>query len=358
MVTKVNLKARINRHSKIIKNTLSDVHPIVALYRNFNYYIVILVVIFVMPIYPSFALFFSPASEFDFDRWVIDESTILDSFDASESVETWITSGGYFNVRTLLDDSRDREWVNEIIEYTVVSGDSFSWLADKFEVTKDSIYWANNLEKTAELKVGQKLQIPSISWLIHEVKKSDTLESIAKKYSISEWKIVSQNRLEWTELEVWMKIIIPWAKKAITKPNYGYSFATAVWKSGQSKYVVDDGKYPYKLVKRNNKHTFVWWNCTYFVAEYKNVTWRWNAKDWLRNAQAKWVSTWSTPAYWSIVVLHGKWYNPYYGHVWIVMDVKEDSIIVKDMNYRRLNEVTTREIPKADRAIRWYIYVN
>jgi hypothetical protein len=28
------------------------------------------------------------------------------------------------------------------------------------------------------------------------------------------------------------------------------------------------------------------------------------------------------------------------------------------MNYRRLNEVTYRKIPKNDRAIQWYIYVD
>jgi surface antigen len=33
------------------------------------------------------------------------------------------------------------------------------------------------------------------------------------------------------------------------------------------------------------------------------------------------------------------------------MEVKANSIIVSDMNYRRLYEVTYREIPKNDRAI-------
>jgi hypothetical protein len=28
------------------------------------------------------------------------------------------------------------------------------------------------------------------------------------------------------------------------------------------------------------------------------------------------------------------------------------------MNYRRLNEVTYRKIPKNDRAIQWYIYID
>jgi hypothetical protein len=28
------------------------------------------------------------------------------------------------------------------------------------------------------------------------------------------------------------------------------------------------------------------------------------------------------------------------------------------MNYRKLNEVTVRKVPKSDGAIRWYIYVD
>jgi hypothetical protein len=40
------------------------------------------------------------------------------------------------------------------------------------------------------------------------------------------------------------------------------------------------------------------------------------------------------------------------------MEVKKDYLIISDMNYRRLWEVTYRKISKWDRAIRWYIYVN
>jgi hypothetical protein len=32
--------------------------------------------------------------------------------------------------------------------------------------------------------------------------------------------------------------------------------------------------------------------------------------------------------------------------------MKGDDIIVKDMNYRKLNEVTVRKVPKSDGAIR------
>jgi surface antigen len=40
------------------------------------------------------------------------------------------------------------------------------------------------------------------------------------------------------------------------------------------------------------------------------------------------------------------------------MDIKADHIIVSDMNYRRLNEITYRKIPKNARSIKGYIYVD
>lgn len=354
MVGKINLKARISRHSRVIKDNLADVHPFVAFYRNVNYYFV-LILVFILPIYPSFAIFLTPASNFDFDRSSIDESTIIDSFYESGTGQ----SSWYFQVNTILDDSRDRDWVNEVINYEIKAWDNFTMLAKKFEVTKNSIYWANDLKSDSELKIGQIIKIPSISWMIHTVKENDTLESISDKYWISKDNIISQNRLTTTILEEDMTLIIPWAKKEQPKKEtWWYAFATAVWASGQSKYIVDDGKYPYKLGPKQWLKWFYAGQCTSFVAQYKNVTWRWNAKDWYKNAQAKWVPTWKTAQIWSIIVFLWRWYHPWYWHVWIVMDVRENTIIVKDMNYRRAYEVTTREIPIDDRAIMWYIYVD
>lgn len=42
----------------------------------------------------------------------------------------------------------------------------------------------------------------------------------------------------------------------------------------------------------------------------------------------------------------------------IVADVTDDYVIVKDMNYRRINEVTIRKIPKNDASIDGYIYID
>lgn len=96
---------------------------------------------------------------------------------------------------------------------------------------------------------------------------------------------------------------------------------------------------------------FAWGNCTAYVAQNKNVTWRGNAKQWIGNARAAGVPTGSKPVPGAIIQFSGHGYNTYYGHVGIVADVTDDYVIVKDMNYRRLNEVTIRKVPKDDPAI-------
>lgn len=103
---------------------------------------------------------------------------------------------------------------------------------------------------------------------------------------------------------------------------------------------------------------FAWGNCTWYVAQNKTVTWRGNANQWLRNAKAKGVPTGQKPVPGAIVQFTGRGYNRYYGHVGIVADVTADHIIVKDMNYRKINEVTIRKIPRNDQTIDGYIYID
>jgi surface antigen len=61
---------------------------------------------------------------------------------------------------------------------------------------------------------------------------------------------------------------------------------------------------------------------------------------------------------WSIVVFDGRGYNPRYWHVGIVTDIKWSDIIVSDMNYRKINEVTYRRVPMNNRSIKGYIYID
>lgn len=70
----------------------------------------------------------------------------------------------------------------EIIEYVVGPGDNLWSIAEKFNVSLDTILWANNLNKNAALQIGQKLVILPTSGVIHHVKKGDTVSQIAQIY--------------------------------------------------------------------------------------------------------------------------------------------------------------------------------
>jgi surface antigen len=121
---------------------------------------------------------------------------------------------------------------------------------------------------------------------------------------------------------------------------------------------MDDIKAKYTIKYTGLARGFAWGNCTYFVAQNKTVTWRGNAKQWMKNASAQGIPTGQTPAVGAIIQFSGHGYNKYYGHVGIVVGVNEDTIIVKDMNYRGLNEVTIRKIAKDHPSIDGYIYVD
>ena len=88
------------------------------------------------------------------------------------------------------------------------------------------------------------------------------------------------------------------------------------------------------------------------------MTWHGNAKDWYRNAAKAGADVGQDPSPGAIIVYSGYGFPRAYGHVGIVMEVNDDHIIVKDMNYRALNEITTRRDKVTNPAIVGYIYVD
>ncbi len=376
MTPKINLRAKIERHSRILKDSLLKSNISKNKY-SLSYKIVLFCIVFVFPFYPALATLVYDNTVIDFYRWDIDESSILSSY-------TWIDwwdsktvfesdDWNFLSVSTISDWSRDLAWNNEIVTYEIKYWDSIALISSKFWVSKNSIYWANNFTDDKIIHPWEKIKIPPVSWLIHKVRKWDTIWSIAMRYDINEEKILRQNLLTSEDpIKIWDELVIPgWvikeevpiikeSKKLLAKNDKKtpkkttYAKTWYAYSKSKTEYVEDS--WEYALTKRTAKRSFQWWNCTRFVAQYKNVTWWWNAREWLGNASAKWIETWSSPSVWAIVVFNGRWYNPRYWHVGIVTWVKDWSIVVKDMNYRALNEVTVRKVSTSDATIQWYIY--
>jgi surface antigen len=233
---------------------------------------------------------------------------------------------------------------------------------------------ANNFDENHTLRPGEIIKVPPVSGVLHQVVSWDTVSSIAKKYDIWESVIKAQNSIdEWDIIRIWEILVIPWAVKPVqqtstyttpTKAATSSSSSSNSWNSGwysfatQANSSITTDRWSYRLVRRQPQWKFSWWNCTRYVAQYKNVSWWWNANQWMRNASAQWFPTWTSPQVWAIIQFSGMWYNPRFGHVWIVMEVYGDYLIVSDMNYRRINEITYRKVPINDRSIDGYIYVD
>ncbi|MES2985906.1 MAG: M23 family metallopeptidase [Patescibacteria group bacterium] len=100
----------------------------------------------------------------------------------------------------------------EISEYQVVAGDTVQGIANKFNITAETILWANDLKKTTPLKVGQKLAILPISGVSYVIRSGDTVSEISEKFHVSQKELTEFNDLQDGKLVVGDKIIIPGGK--------------------------------------------------------------------------------------------------------------------------------------------------
>ncbi|MBU1031728.1 M23 family metallopeptidase [Patescibacteria group bacterium] len=78
---------------------------------------------------------------------------------------------------------------SEIIDYKVESGDTISSIANKFNISIDTIRWSNDLKGDA-IKPGQILKILPLTGVAYTVKSGDNLESVAKKFSAEQQPIL------------------------------------------------------------------------------------------------------------------------------------------------------------------------
>ncbi len=95
----------------------------------------------------------------------------------------------------------------EKIPYKVVSGDSLSEISSKFN-QKIAIIKMNNPDLTANIRIGQIINIASINGIFYKVKNGDTLYKIASKYKVNSEDIRSYNQLENDELIVGQEIFL------------------------------------------------------------------------------------------------------------------------------------------------------
>lgn len=97
-----------------------------------------------------------------------------------------------------------------ISTYVVRSNDTFSGIAKMFNVSVNTILWANNLTSKSVLKVGQTLIILPVTGIKYTVQKNDTILGIANRYHADADEIYNYNDMDSSsKLVVGQSLIIP-----------------------------------------------------------------------------------------------------------------------------------------------------
>ncbi|MES2216128.1 MAG: peptidoglycan DD-metalloendopeptidase family protein [Patescibacteria group bacterium] len=114
------------------------------------------------------------------------------------------------------------EMNTQISLYTVREGDNLSTIAQMFNVTVNTIMWANDINKASAIQPGQTLIILPVSGINYKVKKGDTILSIAKEYKVADHldEILNYNGLSLNSaLAIGDTIIIPDAELETITPT-------------------------------------------------------------------------------------------------------------------------------------------
>ena len=234
-------------------------------------------------------------------------------------------------------DSTTRE---EIIEVTAQAGDTLTSIAANFNISLETLLWANDLTQKSTIKEGQELLILPVSGVMHIVKEGDTVGNIAEKYKTSPEKIIEFNDLSGDgDIVVKEVLIIPDGKL----PSVS---------------VVKEETTPLSTNNFNDKsHIYLWGQCTWWVAQKRIIPGWGNAKDWLNNAINSGFSVCKgsncIPQVGAVISLSG---NRYYGHVGYVEEVRGDKVVFSEMNYIGLGKMNYRTMRIGSPSIKGYIY--
>ena len=211
---------------------------------------------------------------------------------------------------------------DDAIEYIVQSGDVLGHIAEKFNVTVNTILWENKLSWNSTIRPGQKLTILPNSGVNHEIKSGDTILAIAKKYQTESSEIVAANKLaDAGDIQIGDLLFIPGGVKP-TQVVSSYRPPVPVY---------SDEKYEDAPIDTSTK--LLWPSDSHTITQYYH--WRHHGVDIADNtgtpiyaAEAGKIerSGWSSGYGYNVVINHGNGIKTLYGHASKLLVNKGDSV--------------------------------
>jgi len=133
---------------------------------------------------------------------------------ANEENETIITKSSPVDNNNIYIASKKNNGETGIREYIVKDGDTISSIANDFNISENTVAWANDISSRNNLKIGKKLLLLPTSGVLHRVKKNETVLGIANRYNVKIDEIRKQNKIaDMSKIVIGTKLVIPGGKK-------------------------------------------------------------------------------------------------------------------------------------------------
>jgi len=129
--------------------------------------------------------------------------------------------------RPILQAQHVHRFRNEIVKYIVKEGDNPEKIAISFDINTDTLLAANGLSEYSIIKPGQELTILPINGVRVQVGKTDTLDSIVKKYKGDKMEIIAFNNLSLDgAIKIGDYLIVPDGEMPVTATTPRYATPT------------------------------------------------------------------------------------------------------------------------------------
>lgn len=251
---------------------------------------------------------------------------LADSLDAQVDFAT--AEGAFLEKPQVV--TTDAKTINDITKYVVKEGDTVQSVAQRFNVTSDTIKWANDIAGDV-IDVGKELTIPPVSGVLYTVKDGDTPESLAETFKANREQIVAFNDAEVEGLKAGAQIVIPDGTKPAPvqqKPQY--------FSSGSS----SSGGFAFGGEPIYGGNGYAYGYCTWHAAGRRAQIGKplprnlGNAITWASLAGRAGFAVDRNPQAGDVLYHVNDPWSGGYGHVAFVEAVNPDgSLLVSDMNY-------------------------
>lgn len=84
------------------------------------------------------------------------------------------------------------------VEYRIQVGDTIEKIAQRYNITQDSIIWNNDVGYVNRLAVGTTLRIPPVNGILYTTQEGETIKQMADKFKVSPYAIIDSeyNKLQ------------------------------------------------------------------------------------------------------------------------------------------------------------------